>query len=191
MTVYVDNSSPGIYTLAENGIGDGAILHANYTDVSSSSPAAPGETVQMFMNGLGTVTPTVTDGEAAPSNPLSTADESALIGVSLDDGINTPSQANVTYSGLAPGFAGLYQVNFTLPSSGLANGEVSLGLMTNEAFTTMATIAVSGFSQTAPQLVPSRHIPRLKPHTRSRQSGEELPAGFAGESEIGSAPFNR
>ena len=45
VTVYVDNSAPGIYTLTENGIGAGAILHADYSEVTDSSPAKPGETV--------------------------------------------------------------------------------------------------------------------------------------------------
>jgi uncharacterized protein (TIGR03437 family) len=163
VTVYVDNTSPGVYTLDESGVGDGAILHANYTDVSSSSPARPGETVQLYMNGLGTVTPQVADGSAAPSSPLSNlnATESADFIVALNDGVDTPVEADVEYAGLAPGFAGLYQVNFTIPSTGLANGEVSLGVETNEGFTTMATIDVSGFAATAaPITVRSLRHPR-------------------------------
>jgi hypothetical protein len=38
VTVYVDNTAPGIYTLTQNGMGQAAILHANQTEVSSSSP---------------------------------------------------------------------------------------------------------------------------------------------------------
>ena len=53
VTVYVDNSAPGIYTLTENGIGPGAILHADFTGVTDSSPATPGETVLLFMNWSG------------------------------------------------------------------------------------------------------------------------------------------
>jgi uncharacterized protein (TIGR03437 family) len=163
VTVYVDNTSPGVYTLDESGVGDAAILHANYTDVSSSSPAQPGETVQLYMNGLGTVTPQVADGSAAPSSPLSelNATEAADFFVALNDGVDTPVDANVEYAGLAPGFAGLYQVNFTIPSTGLTNGEVSLGIETNEGFTSMATIDVSGFANSAaPINVRSLHRPK-------------------------------
>jgi uncharacterized protein (TIGR03437 family) len=161
--VYVDNTSPGVYTLDESGVGDAAILHANYTDVSPSSPAQPGETVQLYMNGLGTVTPQVADGSAAPSSPLSYLDaiESAGFFVVLNDGVDTPANANLEYAGLAPGFAGLYQVNFTIPSTGLTNGEVSLGIETNEGFTSMATIDVSGFANSAaPINVRSLHRPK-------------------------------
>ena len=145
VTVYVDNSAPGIYTLAETGLGDGAILHANYTLVNTASPAVPGETVLLFMNGLGTVTPPVGDGVAASNTTLSNSDEGPSLYVYLDDGVNTPALANIYFAGLAPGFAGLYQVNFTLPTTGLANGEVYLGFGTNEAYNDMATIPVSGF----------------------------------------------
>lgn len=165
VTVYLDNSSPGIYTLTENGIGSGAILHANYTEVSDSSPAVPGETVLLFMNGLGTVTPQVADGAAASSNPLSYSDEynAANILVYLDDRVDPPAQANVTFAGLAPGFAGLYQVNFTLPAaSALANGDVYVSFDTLEALTEMSTIRLSGFALAAAQTTPSRRPARLR-----------------------------
>src|ERR1017187_659737 len=165
VTVYVDNSSPGIYTLAENGIGPGAILHADYTVVNDSSPAVPGETVLLFMNGLGTVTPQVGDGVAASSNPLNYSDEynAGSVSVYLDDGVDPPAQANVTFAGLAPGFAGLYQVNFTLPAaSALANGDVYVSFDTLEALTEMSTIRLSGFALAAAQTTPSRRPARLR-----------------------------
>src|ERR1035438_9020797 len=145
VTVYVDNSAPGIYTLPENGLGEGAILHLDYTVVSDSSPATPGETVQLFMNGLGTVTPTVADGAAASGNPLSYSDEfnAANILVNLDDGSGNFPQASVLFAGLAPDLAWLYQVNFTLPTTGLANGDVYIYFQTLEGSNEMATIAVS------------------------------------------------
>ncbi len=149
VTVYVDYTAPGIYTLPQSGIGAGAILHANYTEVTDSSPAQPGETVLLFMNGLGTVTPTVANGAIGPSNPLSTSDEEADIYIGLDDGVDQLAQANVEFAGLAPCCVGLYQVNFTVPSSGLQNGDVYISFNTIEAGNEMATIAVSGFPQSA------------------------------------------
>jgi uncharacterized protein (TIGR03437 family) len=163
VTVYADNTAPGIYTLSENGIGAGAILHSDYTGVKASSPAVPGETVLMFTTGLGAVTPQLADGVAAPSSPLSISLETGEIMVFLDDGADFVS-ADVTFAGLAPGFAGLYQVNFTLPESGLENGDVDVILSTNEALNNMATISLSGFSSRAAQAVPSRGISRLESH---------------------------
>jgi len=161
VTVYVDNSAPGIYTLTANGIGAGAILHSDYSEVKAGSPAKPGETVIMFMNGLGPVTPQVADGVAAPSSPVSISVEAADVIIYLDDGTNF-LPANVLFAGLAPGFAGLAQVNFTLPASGLTDGDVRIYFQTLEAANEMSTISVSGYSSTAAQLVAGPRTSRLR-----------------------------
>jgi uncharacterized protein (TIGR03437 family) len=168
VTVYVGNTSPGIYTLTENGIGEGAILHSDYSLVTDKSPAVAGETVFLYMTGLGTVTPQVADGAAAPNTPFSVSDEAADISVVLDDGVDSPLPTNVLFAGLAPGIAGLYQVNFTVPSSGLANGDVHIFFGTSEALNEMSTISLSGFSASArapSQMVPSGRASRLRTHT--------------------------
>jgi uncharacterized protein (TIGR03437 family) len=153
VTVYLDNSAPGIYTVAESGIGEGSILHSDYSEVSASSPAAPNETVQMFLTGLGPVTPQVADGAAASSSPLSISDETAQTFLFLGDEF---APATVAFAGLAPGFAGLYQVNFTVPGSGLTNGDNGIAFSTTEALNQMATINVSGFSGRTAQTATSR-----------------------------------
>jgi uncharacterized protein (TIGR03437 family) len=161
VTVYVGNTAPGIYSLNESGIGPGAILHANYTEVNDKSPAQPGETVIMFMSGLGPVTPGVADGAAASSSPVSISLESNDILVVLNDGVDPLELANVLFAGLAPFYAGLYQVNFTLPSSGLSNGEVSIGFQTIEGLNTMASISVGGFPSSPSGLAVPSHRPSM------------------------------
>jgi uncharacterized protein (TIGR03437 family) len=150
VTVYEGNSAPGIYTLSQNGLGAGAILHANFTEVNDNSPAQPGETVLLFMNGLGTVTPSVADGAPGLSNPLSFADEfnDGFLSVALVDSSGSGGFGTVQFAGLAPCCAGLYQVNFTLPGRrSVASGDVSLQFSTLEGVNfMMPTIAVSGFS---------------------------------------------
>jgi uncharacterized protein (TIGR03437 family) len=150
VTVYADESAPAIYTISQNGLGTSALLHSNYTPVNDSSPAVPGETVSLFLNGLGTVTPTVADGAAGPSSPLSYSDEfnSGYISIVLDDFVDNYVQANVTFAGLAPGFPGLYQVNFTIPTNtrSLGNGHSYIVVNTYEGENEMATISLSGFS---------------------------------------------
>lgn len=181
VTVYVDNTAPGIYTLTQNGMGQAAILHANQTEVSSSSPAKPSETVIMFMNGLGPVTPQVEDGFAAASKPLSVSVESRTIGVLLDDGVNL-GFAEVSFAGLAPGFAGLYQVNFKLPESGLKNGDVHIALETAEAENEMATINLSGFTEGFPAGVSnsrtSQHLRRAGLRNVSGRNGKSVRRGL-------------
>jgi len=160
VTVYADNSAPGIYTLTEDGIGAGAILHSDYSAVTDSNPAMPGETVVMFMNGLGSVTPQLGDGVAAPISPLSTSVEAANTGVFFEGG--GFEQADVLFAGLAPFFAGLYQVNLTVPASGLSDGDALIAFETVEALNQMATISLSGFSSRTAQIVPSHRASQLR-----------------------------
>jgi len=103
----------------------------------------------------------VADGAAAPDSPLSTSVEAASILVVLEDGLDSPAVIPPTFAGLAPGFAGLNQVNFTLPTSGLSDGDVSIAFNTVEALNNMATISVSGYSQSAARVAPIQRSSRL------------------------------
>jgi uncharacterized protein (TIGR03437 family) len=176
VTVYAGNSAPGIYTSTENGVGDAAILHSDYSLVTNSSPAVPGETVLMYLTGLGAVTPQLADGVAAPSSPLSVSVEAADTLVALDDGVDPLAVVDISFAGLAPGFAGLYQVNFTVPASGLTNGYILIVLATVEAQNYMSTISLSGFPETS-QVVPSRRASR--PRSRPVAAG----AAYAGQAK--------
>jgi uncharacterized protein (TIGR03437 family) len=105
--------APAIFTINAQGSGQGAILDQSNRLVDVSNPATPGATVlQIFCTGLGPVTNQPLTGSPAPSGPLSytTATPAVTIG-----GVS----ADVFFSGLAPGFVGLYQVNAQVPA-GLA-----------------------------------------------------------------------
>ncbi|MBK5292716.1 MAG: hypothetical protein JJE04_13680 [Acidobacteriia bacterium] len=111
---------PSIFTQSAQGSGEAAALHPNFTVVTSSNPASPGATVLLYATGLGETAPDFRSG--LPSSTLSraTADVQVLVaGVA----------AKVTFAGMAPGFAGLYQINFEIPS-GIPTGEDTLQLIT-------------------------------------------------------------
>ncbi len=110
-TVQVANVSPGIFTANQRGTGAGAILHAdNFQAVSESDPARPGEFLLIFCTGLGPVDPPVSSGDLAPSaEPLARTTSVPMVNIG-----GIPAQ--VTFSGLAPGFVGLYQVNLQVPA---------------------------------------------------------------------------
>lgn len=132
----LSRTAPGIFTVNQAGTGHGALLHANYSAVGPASPARRGETVLLYLTGLGPVAPEAADGAAAPSNPLRTVQSDVKVYVG-------GRQAAVTFKGLAPGFAGLYQVNFTVPANAPTGSAVALAIETPEAFHDMADIAVS------------------------------------------------
>src|SRR6202035_1854428 len=59
VTVPVGATAPGVFSLTSNGLGPAAILHTDYTVVTTDSPARRGEIVQIFLTGLGAVNPAV------------------------------------------------------------------------------------------------------------------------------------
>jgi uncharacterized protein (TIGR03437 family) len=87
-----------------------SVVHADGSEVSGSSPPVPGEVVSASVMGLGTVGENLPIGAAAPADPPATT-------------VATPQMfigklpMTVTFSGLAPGSVGLYQVNATVPAN--------------------------------------------------------------------------
>lgn len=110
VTMYLSDCAPGIFAVPSVGNGYGAVLHANFQLVSPANPAKQGEVVLIYLTGLGGVTPGVTDGAAGPASPLSKTNESWIVSFGQ-------SYVATQYSGLAPGLAGLYQINVQIPSN--------------------------------------------------------------------------
>jgi uncharacterized protein (TIGR03437 family) len=127
VTVPVAATAPGVYTLDQSGSGGGAILHTDYSLVNAAKPAIGGETVLIFLTGLGTVTPGLTDGTAGDINTLYRSDGDLVVYAGGE-------QATVLFKGLAPGFPGLYQLNVTLPQFLKASGNLPLAIQTPNAF---------------------------------------------------------
>lgn len=134
-------SAVGVFTNNPvGGLGRAAALHPDYSIVSESSPAQVGETIAVYLTGMGSVSPQVQDGAAAPASPLSITTATPL--VYLLDSSGNYMQALVTFSGLAPGYAGLYQINLTVPS-GIVSGDASLEIVGPDSVTFEAILPVS------------------------------------------------
>jgi uncharacterized protein (TIGR03437 family) len=117
-------TGPGIFTVNQSGTGRGAILHAStHAPVTPENPARPGEMLEVYVNGLGTTTPSFTTNQAAPSFPPAAAN---INPVALLGGLLAP----VRFAGLAPFFVGLYQVNIEVPAN-VPAGEPQLILHSN------------------------------------------------------------
>ncbi len=127
--------SPGLFTLNAQGTGAAAALHADtFQVVNASAPARPGEFLLLFCTGLGVVDPPLASGQAAPTTTLH-----RTVGTPLVNVANAP--AEVTFSGLAPGFVGLYQVNIRLPAS-TARGTQPVQIVMNGIASNTATVEV-------------------------------------------------
>jgi uncharacterized protein (TIGR03437 family) len=129
-------TAPGIFSVPPNGISGGAMRHLDGTLVSATSPAARDEYISVYLTGLGTTSPAVLDGAAAPGSPP-LANITGPVNVYVG-GIQT---ATPQYAGLAPGFAGLYQLNIQIPAAS-GSGAQSLAVQTEAGFTDMVTIWV-------------------------------------------------
>src|SRR5450759_3184584 len=104
ITLYTTTSAPGVFSTSQNGVGPVAVTHANGAVGTASNPATAGETLVVYVTGLGAVSPPVQDGRAAPLSPLSTVvDRDVFVEIQEQNG-KLHSTATV-FRGLAPTFA--------------------------------------------------------------------------------------
>ncbi len=127
--------APGIFATNQQGSGQGAILDAQGRLVDSAAPARRGDLLQVFCNGLGAVTNPPPSGATAAGNPLSTTTTVPTVTIG---GI----PAAVSFSGLAPGFVGLYQVNVRVPDNAPIGSAVPVVLTIGGATSNPVTLAV-------------------------------------------------
>lgn len=119
-TIFLEQSNPGIYSLDQSGSGQGAILIANSIDYAAPSgsiagqtsrPVSRGEFITIYCTGLGAVSNRPSTGSPPRDGILSSTDESVFVTIG---NLNVPRGTN-DYSGLVPGYVGLYQVNVRCP----------------------------------------------------------------------------
>ena len=150
VTMFVSATSPGVFTLSGDGTGPAAIRHGlnDSQIVDENHPATTNEVVEIFVNGLGGVTPGVPDGDPAlPPPSLSKSDAAVQVYI---NNIKSPS---VQFSGLAPGYAGLGQINAVVPP-GTGSGDLSLTIATPDNVTLQTTIRVQDTGAAATGLAP-------------------------------------
>jgi len=143
--VIVNGLSSNLATVALAANAPGLLLVTHALDgglVTSSQPATTGEYLTIYGLGLGPVTNSPGDGAASSATPLSYTQQTPVVTIG-------GAAANVSFSGLAPGFTGLYQVNAQVPG-GTANGDditivLSIGgAMSNTITTSLQSGTPSG-----------------------------------------------
>lgn len=164
VTPFTGTTSVGVFTTDQTGIGIAAAerQNDNYSIVSESNPAQANDALALYVSGMGAVSPAVSDGQAAPSSPLSNTQQSPAIFFYDTQDANT-AQAMPAFSGLAPGFAGLYQINFSMPS-GLSSNDTILDLYSGlDSETLESILPVSAGGSARPAAHPQKH-PRITRH---------------------------
>ena len=132
-------ASPATFTLNQSGTGAGAIIVVEPNGTAfvagTSRPASAGDVLEIYCAGLGPVRPPVADGAAAPlMQPF--PETVTPVNVSIGG-----QNAQVLYAGLAPGFAGLYQVDAIVPA-GITGANVPVILSTAGFSSATVTLAI-------------------------------------------------
>jgi uncharacterized protein (TIGR03437 family) len=119
-------------------VQNGAHIIAQHLDgstVDSKKPGKAGEFLVMYLVGLGETDNPVPSGHPAPSSPLSNVKNQPTVTVD-----SLPSKT--VFAGLTPGFVGLYQIDFQVPT-GVHTGEVVVTVTQNGIAANPTLLSVS------------------------------------------------
>jgi uncharacterized protein (TIGR03437 family) len=137
--VVIAPAQPAVFTQDLSGQGLGIVVAATpggtQFEVDANHPISAGDVAIIYCAGLGAVNPPVPAGSAAPKTTLSRTTNTVTVTIG---GVNAPVQ----FAGLAPGYAGLYQVNALIPSGITPGSSVPLVVSAAGQQSTPVTIAV-------------------------------------------------
>jgi uncharacterized protein (TIGR03437 family) len=110
-TLTLTKYAPAIFV--DPATGQAAVFHQDGRPVNKSAPAGRDQRLVIYAAGLGpTKGAKIVSGTPTPATPLSVTD---LVQVFFGDPTIRESEVAVEWSGLTPGFIGLYQVNVYVP----------------------------------------------------------------------------
>jgi len=122
----IDSVSPGLFTTNATGAGQVFALNQDNSVNDSTHPAKAGTYISLFGTGYGVVDGMPPDGQPAPLNMLITTPQLPDVFINATQ---VPS-SDVQFSGLAPGFVGLWQINAKVPAN-VPPGDVSIFVQMN------------------------------------------------------------
>ncbi len=130
-------AAPGIFTLPMSGRGQAAVLNQDSSLNFGTNPAARGSVIQIFATGAGETDPPLLAGEPAPvsGNPLILTRVQPTVTIG---GLN----ARVLFSGMAPGWVGLWQINAEVPQDVAPGPAVPMTITAGGVASNTVTIAV-------------------------------------------------
>ena len=132
-----DNATTGRHNGHQGVSGQAEVLNQDNSLNFGINPAGRGSVIQTFATGAGETDPPLPPGEAAPpdGNPLvfTVVQPTVMIG-----GI----AAQVLFSGMAPGWVGLWQINAEVPPDVTPGSVVPLQIIVGGVASNTATIAV-------------------------------------------------
>ena len=110
--------SPGLFTLNATGFGQLAALNEDNTVNGPGNPLTRGHVIQIFGTGQGAVTSGPADGM------LDVGLAPTLVRPQIQISTISVPDANILYTGLAPGLIGVWQIDVLVPTTVTAGGSV-------------------------------------------------------------------
>jgi uncharacterized protein (TIGR03437 family) len=126
--VQMDRGSPSLFTANQQGTGQISAINQDGSINSPSNPVPRGQVISLYGTGVGVgengpVGGYPEDGEPAPG-PVRIPENLNFLRVIINDG-----PAEVQYSGLAPGFVGLWQINAVVGMNVPPSNSIPVGIL--------------------------------------------------------------
>lgn len=131
--VPIFQTQPGIFEVTVGAARFAAALDADFQLIEPGNPVAPGGVVQLYVTGLGPLSPAVGTNEVGPV-PAATVAGDVAVGL---NGEGIP----ILGAFYAPGFVTLYQINFLVPAD-LAPGQYQVSVVVGGVGSQNATLVV-------------------------------------------------
>jgi uncharacterized protein (TIGR03437 family) len=131
VSVPLNDFAPQFFTNGNN-IADAFDL--SFKLISANNPAQRGQVIQLYANGLGPV-----NNQPSSGAPAVDASNTTKQPVTVNFG---GQSATASFAGLAPGFAGLYQINVTVPSNAQTGGAVPVTITVGGVTSAQATLPI-------------------------------------------------
>ncbi|MBI1353828.1 MAG: hypothetical protein GC160_05730 [Acidobacteria bacterium] len=149
--ILVGPANPGLFTVSQDGTGQALALNQDGRLNSPANPAAKGSVIQLFGTGQGKTQPVIANGQPAPSGPLAQTPTQPATSAAecLSPGyvcaLVASKVGQVLFSGLAPGFVGLWQLNVKIPDDfpdALIGDAVPIKVVINQRLGDTVTVAI-------------------------------------------------
>ncbi len=120
VTIMLGDTAPALFMLDSSLV---LASHGDYSLVTNDSPAHANEEIVLYATGLGVTSPPPIENQvpALPAPLVAKNDFQVwLNGVAVDP-------ASIEYAGAVAGYAGLFQINVSLPANSPSNPEIRVG----------------------------------------------------------------
>jgi len=154
-TITVARSAPGVFSLAASGKGQAAALNSDgsingdpakpVVAGTSPIPVAPGGVLIVYATGAGAVLKDYASGRlAAPLSGQAAACDGSVLYATMTTPVVTigGKNAEVLFSGLAPCYVGLWQLNIRVPADAPPGMETPLVITSDQQTSNATTVAI-------------------------------------------------